>query len=219
MYNASKDRYTRARENLATEIANSYRIKDRNLLEALKNVPRHLFVPKSLLNRAYDDDALPIGAGQTISKPSIIARMIQAAGLDPRKTVLEIGTGSGYQAALLAFMTRHVYTLERIDSLTREASARLKQLGFQNISVKTFDGTYGWSERGPFDAIIIAAAAPQIPENLISQLKPGGIMVCPVGDGETQILYAVQNNGKSASVRELGDCRFVPLIGKYGWKK
>jgi protein-L-isoaspartate(D-aspartate) O-methyltransferase len=193
-------------------------IKDQAVLNAFLNIPRHLFVPPALQNRAYDDDALPIGSGQTISKPSIIAKILQYAHPAQNKTVLEIGTGSGYQAALLSVLTRHVYSIERIDSLAREASKRLKNLGFANVSVKTFDGTYGWESRAPFDTIIVAAAAPAILEKLVDQLSQNGIMICPVGSENHQRLHIVQNSSTGLTIRELERCHFVPLIGKYGWK-
>jgi protein-L-isoaspartate(D-aspartate) O-methyltransferase len=214
-----KDGYERARESLAEAIASRAQVRDRLVLDAVKSVPRHLFVPNSLAKRAYDDDALPIGAGQTISKPSIQAKMIELAKIDRSKKVLEIGTGSGYQAALLSVLAKYVYTLERIDTLARKASRKLKELGYLNVSVKTFDGTYGWPARGPFDSIIVSAAAPEIPEKLANQLKTGGVMVCPVGDDKEQVLYTIRKSGNGLTVTEIGSCRFVPLIGKHGWKK
>ena len=194
-------------------------IKNRAVLEAFRKVPRHLFVPQAFSARAYDDDAVPIGSGQTISKPYIIAKMLEASNLGAGKIVLEIGAGSGYQAALLSLLCRHVYSLERIDSLSREAAKKLKDLGYLNVTVKTFDGTYGWSGMAPYDSIIIAAAAPSIPEKLISQLGEGGVLICPVGNQKKQTLIAARKTGEEIEVREIEPCHFVPLIGKFGWQE
>jgi len=193
-------------------------IKNNIVLDAFRKVQRHLFVSHAFSGRAYEDDALPIGSGQTISKPSVIARMLCAANLGPSNTVLEIGSGSGYQAALLSVICRHVYSLERIDALSREASKRLKELGYSNVTVRTFDGTYGWSGMAPYDSIIVAAAAPSVPEKLISQLREGGVLVCPVGDQKKQIIMTARKNAGTVEIKEMESCHFVPLIGKFGWQ-
>lgn len=193
-------------------------IKNQLVLNAFRKVPRHLFVSQAFATRAYEDSALPIGSGQTISKPSVIAKMLCAANLGAGKTVLEIGAGSGYQAALLSVLCRHVYSIERIDTLSREASTRLKKLGYSNVTVKTFDGTYGWSGMAPYDSIIVAASAPSIPEKLVAQLGDSGVLVCPVGDQKKQVLMVVRKNGGEFEAKEIDSCHFVPLIGKFGWQ-
>ena len=215
--NADDNRMLQRSEALA-RLLEAKGIKNRAVLEAFRKVPRHLFVSQAFAARAYEDDALPIGSGQTISKPSVIAKMLSAANLGPGKTVLEIGAGSGYQAALLSLLCRHVYSLERIDALSREAAKRLKSLGYANVTVRTFDGTYGWSGMAPYDSIIVAAAAPSMPEKLISQLGESGVLVCPVGDQKKQVIIAVKKNGGETEINEIETCHFVPLIGKFGWK-
>jgi protein-L-isoaspartate(D-aspartate) O-methyltransferase len=206
------------RSDALARLLESKGIKNRTVLDAFRKVPRHLFVSQAFAARAYEDDALPIGSGQTISKPSVIAKMLSTANLGPGKTVLEIGAGSGYQAALLSLLCRHVYSLERIDALSREATKRLKSLGYTNVTVRTFDGTYGWSGMAPYDSIIVAAAAPSMPEKLIGQLGEGGVLVCPVGDQKKQIIVAAKKNGGEIEIKEIETCHFVPLIGKFGWK-
>ncbi|MBN2136131.1 MAG: protein-L-isoaspartate(D-aspartate) O-methyltransferase [Acidobacteria bacterium] len=210
-------RFENTRREMAESLRALYNIRDSKVLEAIKKIPRHHFVPKTFQSRAYDDDALPIGEGQTISKPSVIATMIQSLQLRPEHSILEIGTGSGYQTALLAMLTKHVYSLERLNSLTLMAKKNLEQLEITNITAKTFDGTYGWPDRAPFDAIIVSAAAPEIPEKLIKQLTNTGRMICPVGNNHTQILRLIKRFGAEYEVEEIGYCRFVPLVGKYGW--
>jgi protein-L-isoaspartate(D-aspartate) O-methyltransferase len=207
------------RDEMVARFLEAKGIKNRAVLDAFRKVPRHLFVPQAFSARAYDDDAVPIGSGQTISKPYIIAKMLEALNLGAGKIILEIGSGSGYQTALLSLLCRHVYSLERIDSLSREASKKLKDLGYLNVTVRTFDGTYGWSGMAPYDSIIVAAAAPSIPEKLLSQLAEGGVLVCPVGNQKKQALIAARKNGKELEVREIESCHFVPLIGKFGWKE
>jgi protein-L-isoaspartate(D-aspartate) O-methyltransferase len=192
-------------------------IHNDTLLEAFRQVPRHLFVPPALVNRAYDDDAIPIGAGQTISKPFIIAKSIEMSKPDRNKVALEIGTGSGYQTAVMSLLFRHVYSLERISSLANIASERLSRLRYGNVTVKAFDGTYGWSAQAPFDVIIVSAAAPEIPQKLVAQLKNRGVLICPVGDQSNQVLKVVTKTGEEIDVIDIMDCRFVPLVGRYGW--
>jgi protein-L-isoaspartate(D-aspartate) O-methyltransferase len=217
--NKDNDSRNLQRNEMVARFLEAKGIKNRAVLDAFRKVPRHLFVPPAFSARAYDDDAVPIGSGQTISKPYIIAKMLEAANLGAGKIVLEIGAGSGYQAALLSLLCRHVYSLERIDSLSREAAKKLKDLGYLNVTVRTFDGTYGWSGMAPYDSIIVAAAAPSMPEKLMSQLGEGGILVCPVGNQKKQTLMAVQKNGEELEVREIEPCHFVPLIGKFGWQE
>jgi len=193
-------------------------IRDPRVLEAMAEVPRHLFVPARWRTRAYSDSALSIGEGQTISQPLVVARMTEAAAVGPDSKVLEIGTGSGYQAAVLARLARFVFTVERIPLLAREAKKRLDALGIENVSVKVMDGTLGWSAQAPYDAIVVTAGAPGVPKPLLGQLADGGRLVVPVGERERQELVVVENRGGRFLTRELGDATFVPLIGRFGWK-
>ena len=206
-----------SREEMVKRHLESNGIRNSAVLNAFRKVPRHLFVPPALANRAYDDDALPIGAGQTISKPYVIARSIEMSKPDSNKSALEIGTGSGYQAAVMSLLFRHVYSLERIGSLAGSASERLQRLGYTNVTIKNFDGTYGWSAQAPFDTIIVSAAAPQIPEKLIAQMKEGSVLICPVGNQENQVLKAITKKRDNLEIVDIIECRFVPLVGRYGW--
>ncbi|RKX96144.1 MAG: protein-L-isoaspartate O-methyltransferase [Spirochaetes bacterium] len=194
-------------------------ITDEKVLNAIRKVRREKFIPESLRNRAYGNYPLPIGENQTISQPYIVALMTQALEIDKNDKVLEIGTGSGYQAAILAELARIVYTVERIPSLLDRARTNLYSQGYDNIILVLGDGTQGLPEYAPYDKIIVTAAAPKIPEPLIEQLKGGGKMVIPVGDRFVQDLKLVEKalNGRIYQ-KSLGGCRFVPLIGKEGWK-
>lgn len=195
-------------------------IDDAATLASMGLVPRHRFVPEDLQNYAYADGPLAIGQGQTISQPYIVALMTQSAELKPDSNVLEIGTGSGYAAAVLSRIVREVYTVERIPELAKSAEVRYRELGYGNIHVKIDDGTLGWPEHAPYDAIIVTAGAPSLPESLIEQLKPGGRMVIPVGDSLSQELIRVRKNEDGEVFREfLGHVRFVPLIGEQGWRE
>ena len=195
-------------------------IRDERVLSALLKVPRHLFVPEELRDRAYVDAPLPIGEGQTISQPYIVALMTEALELDEDSRVLEIGTGSGYQAAILAEIAKEVYTVERIPALLERARRILEALGYDNIYFKLGDGTLGWEEHAPYDAIIVTAGAPEVPEPLVEQLKVGGRMVIPVGDEFSQRLLRVTKLDSSGKVKieDLGGCVFVKLKGKHGWR-
>lgn len=193
-------------------------IKDKNLLNVMKKVPRHLFVDDSLQHKAYDDMALPIGEGQTISQPYMVAIMTELLELKGDEKVLEIGTGSGYQAAILAELSREVYTVERIASLAIKAEERLRSLGYSNIRIKVGDGTLGWPEEAPFDRIMTTAGAPKVPEPLIEQLSEGGLIVIPVGNRFSQQLLKVKKYKGRLSEEYHTHCVFVPLIGEYGWK-
>ena len=195
-------------------------IRDERVLSALLKVPRHLFVPEELRDRAYVDAPLPIGEGQTISQPYIVALMTEALELDEDSRVLEIGTGSGYQAAILAEIAKEVYTVERIPALLERAKRILEALGYDNIYFKLGDGTLGWEEHAPYDAIIVTAGAPEVPEPLVEQLKVGGRMVIPVGDEFSQRLLRVTKLDSSGKVKieDLGGCVFVKLKGKHGWR-
>lgn len=190
-------------------------IEDLNVLQAFEKVPRHKFVPEKYLDSAYADHPLPIGAGQTISQPYMVALMSQCLELTGKERVLEIGTGSGYQAAILAELTQEVYSVERLTSLAQSAKLRLKDLGYQNIQIKVLDGTSGWPEFAPYDRIIVTAATSAIPEPLIEQLKEGGRLLIPLGGSFTQILTQVKKRKDKIETSEICGCVFVPLVGKY----
>jgi len=194
-------------------------IKDRRVLSAMGRVPRHLFVEEALRDSAYGDHALPIGEQQTISQPYMVALMSETLALKGSERVLEIGTGSGYQTAVLAELAAQVYSIERIDSLAAKARRLLASLGYRNITIKVFDGTYGWKEEAPFDAILVTAGSPEIPMPLTEQLKEGGRMVIPVGERTTQVLKKVTKTSAGIEVTGLTGCVFVPLIGGHGWIK
>jgi protein-L-isoaspartate(D-aspartate) O-methyltransferase len=193
-------------------------VRDERVLAAMSRVPREEFVPAEYRAQAYEDHPIPIGEGQTVSQPYIVAIMLQALALDPADTVLEIGTGSGYQTALLAELTRQVYSVERHASLARVAEATLTRLGYNNVQVLLGDGSNGLLERAPFDAIVVSAAAPQIPGPLFEQLRDGdGRMVIPVGPAHAQELQLVRKKAGQPLVTSLEGCRFVPLIGSKGY--
>ncbi len=192
-------------------------IVDPRVLAALGKVPRHLFVEPALQHRAYGDHALPIGEGQTISQPYMVALMTQSLRLNGTEKVLEIGTGSGYQAAVLAELAARVFTVERIDKLARRARQLLESLRYNNIVVKIGDGTLGWREYAPYDRIIVTAAAPQLPPSYWDQLAEGGLIAIPTGGRELQTMEVIEKRG-GREVRTPRDrCVFVPLIGKDGW--
>ncbi len=209
--------FDKMREDMVNSQLAPYGINDPKVLKAMGTVPRHLFVEEALMDQAYGDFPLPIGEQQTISQPRIVAEMTQALKIDKNSRVLEIGTGSGYQAAILSRIAYKVYTVERINSLYVNARKLFDKLKYHNIVTKYTDGTIGWNEESPFDAIIVTAGAPKIPDELINQLKDGGKMVIPVGDKRTQSLLLLEKNGGSVNERNLGACRFVNLIGKDGW--
>ena len=194
-------------------------IKDKRVLMAMRKVPRHLFMPEGIRYKAYDDMALPIGDEQTISQPYMVAVMTELLELKGNEKVLEIGTGSGYQAAILAELSAKVYTIERIPSLAQAAREKLAAAGYENIYVIVADGTSGLKDESPFDAIIVTAAAPKIPGPLIDQLKDGGIIVAPVGERFSQILIKGKKD-KGVLIQEYNtSCVFVPLIGEHGWRE
>jgi len=203
---------------MVARLRDHYGISDPKVLEAIKAVPRHLFVPQALQGRAYGDHALPISANQTISQPFIVARMTELLELDSNSRVLEIGAGSGYQTAVLAKIAAQVYSIERIADLAREAQARIRQLEIYKATIKCFDGTLGWAAHAPYDAILVAAGGPNIPEPLIAQLKVGGRLVVPVGESrESQRLVRVFKTDNGQREEDHGGCAFVPLIGQHGW--
>ncbi len=187
-------------------------IRDLRLLQAMADIPRHEFVDPRYRDQAYEDHPLPIDAGQTISQPYIVALMLELLQLDPSSKVLEIGTGSGYQAAVLSQLAGHVYTMERHPELARQAAETLSRLGLTNVGVLTGDGSLGLAEQAPFDAIVVAAAAAQIPPALFEQLREGGRMIIPVGPPEAQELQLVRKQGGTAMISMREGCRFVPLI-------
>jgi len=193
-------------------------VRDPRVLAAMGRVPRHEFVDPTFRDRAYDDTPLPIGAGQTISQPYIVALTLELAGLQPEHVVLEIGTGSGYQTALLAELSRHVYSVERHAALAGRAQAILDRLAYRNVTLTVGDGSGGWPEHAPYDAIVVSAAAPDFPQVLFSQLTQGGRMVVPVGPADAQELELVLNEGGRPVVSAQVPCRFVPLIGQHGYK-
>jgi protein-L-isoaspartate(D-aspartate) O-methyltransferase len=192
-------------------------IRNERVLAAMERVPRHLFVPPGLQSSAYDDSPVPIGAGQTISQPFIVAYMLQELGIASESRVLEVGTGTGYEAALLAELAREVYTIERVPSLFVAARANLSRLGYANIEVAQGDGTRGLPEHAPFDRIIVAAAAPDVPAPLFEQLAEGGRMILPVGSAEVQDLLLIRKQDGNPVTLQLEGCRFVPLLGEQGF--
>ena len=204
---------------MVTRLREHYGIRDPKVLEAMRSVPRHFFVPEALQSRAYGDHALPISANQTISQPFIVARMTELLELDSNSRVLEIGAGSGYQTAVLAFIAAQVYAIERIGDLAREAQSRIRQLEIYNATVKCFDGTLGWAANAPYDAILVAAGGPVLPEPLAVQLKIGGRLVVPVGPArDAQRLIRVVKTESGYREEDHGGCAFVPLIGQHGWR-
>jgi protein-L-isoaspartate(D-aspartate) O-methyltransferase len=209
--------YEGARQKMLDSQIRARDVRDARVLEALRKVPRHLFVEEALRDRAYLDKALPIGEKQTISQPYMVAAMSEALELDGHDRVLEIGTGSSYQTAVLAELAESVFSVERIAGFVPLARARLETLGYYNVLIKIGDGTIGWSEHAPYDAILVTAAAPQVPRPLLDQLKLGGRLVMPLGPEDTQMLIRVRRNEDGFREEALGECRFVKLIGRHGW--
>jgi protein-L-isoaspartate(D-aspartate) O-methyltransferase len=208
------------RERMVRDLIAARGITDERVLAALRKVPRHLFVKEHLRVQAYGDHALPIGAAQTISQPYIVARMTELLEVGPEHSVLEIGTGSGYQTAILAQLARRVYSLERIAELAKEAIPRMRQLGLDNVKIQVFDGTVGWSEWAPYDRILVAAGAPKVPEPLLEQLAPGGTLLIPEGQLHAQRLVIYRKSARGEMRRREGeDVAFVPLVGRHGWKE
>jgi protein-L-isoaspartate(D-aspartate) O-methyltransferase len=209
--------YEKARLKMVKNQLAARGIRDQRVLEAMSEIPRHEFVPPALEHEAYDDNPLPIGEGQTISQPYIVALMTQMMGLEGGEKVLEIGSGSGYQCAILCKMAARVYTVERSPSLVRRAERILTDLGFENFLMKEGDGSEGWMEYAPFDAIMVTAGSPKIPETLIEQLTDRGRMVIPVGNRYSQVLKRITKVGDTLKEEEGAGCRFVDLIGAHGW--
>lgn len=193
-------------------------IRDLAVLRAFEKTPRHQFVPTGIRHRAYDDAALPIGNGQTISQPLIHAQYLEVLGLKGTEKVLEVGTGTGYQTALLAHLVPQVFSIERIAALSEQARANLEKLGINNVSLLVGDGTLGWKAYAPFDAILVSAGSPSVPKPLLDQLADGGRLVVPIGDRDTQHLMLYTRRGERIDKRDVAPVRFVPLIGSHGWE-
>lgn len=211
-----EEAYRRDRRRMVERLR-SAGVDDLAILHAFDAVPRHLFVPEAMARRAYEDAALPIGMGQTISRPTVHALHLRLASLEGEERVLEVGTGSGFQTALLARLAGHVYSVERIPGLVEEARARLDRLGIENVTLRVADGSGGWPEEAPFDAVLVGAAAPRIPQTLRDQLAVGGRLVIPVGRGGEQHLLLVVRQEDGWETGRVDRARFVPLRGEEGW--
>jgi protein-L-isoaspartate(D-aspartate) O-methyltransferase len=212
--------YAVQRERMVRDLIAARGVQDERVLAAMRKVPRHLFVKDHMRSRAYGDHALPIGASQTISQPYIVARMSELLELRPSHSVLEIGTGSGYQTALLALLAKRVYSLERVPELAHQAIQRMRELSLDNVKIQVFDGTVGWSEVAPFDRILVTAGAPKVPEPLLGQLAPGGALLVPEGPRHLQHLVLYRKSAKGEVRRREGEeVAFVPLLGRHGWKE
>lgn len=213
----SDRRYERQRRQLIEIIADQG-IDDLEVLRAFDLVPRHIFLPDSVQHRAYEDAPIPIGFQQTASQPSLQALYLKLLQLQPQERVLEIGTGSGFQTALLAQLAAHVYSVERIRELSQRARGAIDQLRITNVALLVGDGTIGWSRYAPYDAILVAAGAPAVPQALIDQLAPGGRLLIPIGTLDEQQLTMVRKTEAGITTEEVARCVFVPLLGKYGWQ-
>jgi protein-L-isoaspartate(D-aspartate) O-methyltransferase len=218
MQNEQEDLYREARQVMVETQLKRRGITDPRVLAAMSKIPRHHFVPRHLRDQAYGDYPLPIGEDQTISQPYIVALMTQALELTGNDKVLELGAGSGYQAAILAELAAQVFTVERIASLAQAAQQALTALGYTNVHVQVADGTLGWPAEAPFDAILVTAGSPQVPPPLVEQLAVGGRLLIPVGDSYSQTLTRVRRTPEGLKHEYLGGCRFVKLIGKHGWQ-
>ncbi len=215
MTTVSTNSLARARNGLLADLARE--VRDRRVVDAISRVPREMFVTEELRHSAYENVPLPIGYGQTISQPLIVALMTEALQLSGSENVLEIGTGSGYQAAVLSLLAAHVVSVERVQPLADGAEERLQEMGYTNVEVHTGGETLGWPESSPYDAIIVTAAAPEVPRELLDQLGIGGRLVIPVGSRDLQELVRIIKTPQGAVRHNLGPCRFVPLLGKSAW--
>jgi protein-L-isoaspartate(D-aspartate) O-methyltransferase len=210
--------FAREREKMVEEQLVRRGITDERVLEAMRRVPRHRFVEEGLQHRAYGDHPLPIGEEQTISQPYIVGLMTSLLGLTGGEKVLDVGTGSGYQTAVLAELSRRVCSIERLPRLAERARKLLESLGYANVWIRVGNGALGWPDEAPFDRILVAAAGPSVPPPLVEQLGEGGRLVAPVGDEERQTLTLVERRGGEVRTRAMGECRFVKLVGKYAWQ-
>lgn len=217
MAGAIEHEFRGARRHLV-ELLQDQGVRDLSVLHAMDEIPRHRFVPTGVRHRAYEDSALPIGSGQTISQPSIHARYLELLHLTGDEKLLEIGTGSGYQTALLARLASQVFSVERIPALLDRAREVLAELGVRNVSFLLGDGTLGWRQYGPYDAILVCAAAPAVPTALTEQLADGGRLLIPLGEREEQTLHIVTRHGDTLESQAVGPARFVPLLGKQSWE-
>ncbi len=213
----TEDSYAALRERMVDQQIKARGVVDSRVLAAMRKVPRHLFIPPHLWDQAYNDYPLPIGEDQTISQPYIVALMTELLEIRETDRVLEVGTGSGYQAAILAELAAAVLSIDRVGGLAEQARQVLDSLGYINVRIRVGDGTLGWPEEMPFDAIIVTAGAPKVPRPLTEQLAPGGRLVIPVGDMWSQTLTCVRKTREGLKFEYHGGCRFVRLIGKYGW--
>jgi len=214
----TEDNFAAERQRMVDKQIAARGVTDPRVLAAVRKVPRHRFIPAHLWDQAYGDYPLPIGEDQTISQPYIVALMTEMLELKPTDRVLEVGTGSGYQAAILAELAARVYTIDRVAVLLSRAEQTLTAMGYTNITTRVGDGTLGWPEEMPFDAIIVTAGAPEVPRPLTEQLAAGGRLVIPVGDTWSQTLTRVRKTAEGLKFEYHGGCRFVRLIGKYGWE-
>ena len=216
-HDVKDDPFRSLRHDMVSSQIRSRGISSPRLLKVMQYIPRHLFVPRHLQKSAYDDHALPLDKGQTISQPYIVALMTEALCLQADDKVLEIGTGSGYQTAILASLAGSVFTIERLRSLSQMAEKNLRTLGYDNIHFVIGDGTLGLSDEAPYNCIIATGSLPQLPETLLAQLDENGILVAPVGERSLQKLLCAKRIGTKVETRDLGGCQFVPLIGQNGW--
>jgi protein-L-isoaspartate(D-aspartate) O-methyltransferase len=217
--NGSANRFEEDRRLMVETQIRKRGVTDERVLQAMAIVPRHQFVPKFSTHQAYADEPLSIGHGQTISQPYIVAAMVASLGLTGSENVLEIGTGCGYQAAVVSLLVRQVHTVEILPDLAQSAAERLERLGYANVHVLWGDGTLGWPESSPYDAILIAAAAPAVPEPLLEQIAEGGSLIAPVGGEDKQELQLVIKQEGKFVLKQAGPCRFVPLVGQHGRRK
>ncbi len=214
-----EDQYRQLREMMVRQQIEARGIRNRRLIEAMLRVPRHLFVPEGMRDRAYDDTPLPIGEGQTISQPYMVAWMTELLEPEEEDRVLEVGTGSGYQTAILCELAAEVFSIEKNAALAGAAKRRLTELGYRNLRIRVGDGTLGWPEEAPFDGILVTAGAPSAPQPLLEQLGEGGRLVIPIGSSSLQMLTLIRREENEYRVSEEGTCVFVPLVGRFGWQR
>jgi protein-L-isoaspartate(D-aspartate) O-methyltransferase len=214
-----QEHYAELRKKMVRQQIAARGVSEKRVLEAMLHVPRHLFVPEEIRDRAYEDSPLPIGDGQTISQPYMVAWMTELLEIKELDRVLEIGTGSGYQAAILCELGGDIFSIEKYASLGRAAEDRLRYLGYQNFHLLVGDGTLGWPEEAPFDGILVTAGSPSVPQPLLEQLAEGGRLVIPVGPSGMQMLKRIRHKGNEFLTSDEGTCVFVPLVGRFGWRR